>query len=318
MKRKKIGVILTNLGTPDAPDRDSLRRYLAEFLSDPRVIELPKWKWYPILYGIILNTRPQKSAEKYQTIWGERGSPLLAITEDQAMLLKAKLPDNYCVNIAMRYGNPSLESALDEMIAKSVDEIVIFPLYPQYSAATTASVMDKVGEVLKNRRYFPALRVLGAYYQNPLFIEACAEQIKRVTAGKKLDRYVFSYHGMPKQTYIDGDPYYDQCMETTQLIAEAMGEPKERFVTVFQSRFGKEEWLQPYAAEFFETAPSKGVKDIAVFCPGFSADCLETLEEMADENYELFLKSGGENYYFIPCLNSEDKHIEMMKEEIVS
>lgn len=318
MNRKKIGIILTNLGTPDAPEKGALKRYLAEFLSDPRVIELPKWKWYPILHGIILNTRPAKSAAKYQTIWEEEGSPLLLITEAQATLLAERLPENYYVNIAMRYGNPSIEKAIDEMIAKKVDEIVVFPLYPQYSAATTASVMDKVGEVLKNRRYFPALRVLGAYYQNPLFIEACAEQVKTVTEGQKLDRYVFSYHGMPKQTYIDGDPYYEQCLTTTKLIAEAMGEPLEKFDTVFQSRFGKDEWLQPYAAEFFETAPSKGIKNIAVFCPGFSADCLETLEEMADENYELFMESGGESYHFIPCLNTMDKHIEMMKLEIES
>lgn len=318
MNRKKIGIILTNLGTPDAPEKGALKRYLAEFLSDPRVIELPKWKWYPILHGIILNTRPAKSAAKYQTIWEEEGSPLLLITEAQATLLAERLPENYYVNIAMRYGNPSIEKAIDEMIAKKVDEIVVFPLYPQYSAATTASVMDKVGEVLKNRRYFPALRVLGAYYQNPLFIEACAEQVKTVTEGQKLDRYVFSYHGMPKQTYIDGDPYYEQCLTTTKLIAEAMGEPLEKFDTVFQSRFGKDEWLQPYAAEFFETAPSKGIKNIAVFCPGFSADCLETLEEMADENYELFMESGGESYHFIPCLNTMDKHIEMMRLEIES
>lgn len=313
---KKIGVVLTNLGTPDAPTKKALRVYLEEFLKDPRVIELPKWKWYPILYGIILNFRPKQSAEKYEVVW-DNGSPLMNITKEQARKLREILPENYEVNIAMRYGNPSMKVAIDEMIAKKVDEIVVFPLYPQYAAATTASVMDRVGEVLKELRYFPALRVIGSYYKNPLYIEACVEQIKRSTQGLKLDKYVFSFHGMPLQTYLDGDPYFDQCLETTKLIAEKMGEPLERFETVFQSRFGKAEWLQPYAAEFFQTAASKGIKNIAVFCPGFSADCLETLEEMAMENYDFFMEAGGESYTFVPCINSEDLHIEMMKSEVL-
>lgn len=313
---KKIGVVLTNLGTPDAPTKEALKVYLEEFLKDPRVIEEPKWKWYPILYGIILNTRPAKSAEKYQIVW-DNGSPLMHITNAQAEKLRKLLPENYEVNIAMRYGNPSMEVAIKEMIAKEVDEIVVFPLYPQYSAATTGSVMDKVGEVLRELRYFPALRVLGAYYKNPLFIDACVARIQESTKDLELDKYVFSYHGMPLQTYLEGDPYYDQCVETTRLIAEKMGEPIERFETVFQSRFGKAEWLQPYAAEFFETAPAEGIMKMAVFCPGFSADCLETLEEMAMENHDLFMESGGEAYTFIPCINSDDLHIEMMKSEIL-
>ncbi|HIW06627.1 MAG TPA: ferrochelatase [Candidatus Ignatzschineria merdigallinarum] len=314
---KKIGVVLTNLGTPDAPTKEALKVYLEEFLKDPRVIEEPKWKWYPILYGIILNTRPAKSAEKYQIVW-DNGSPLLNITETQAAKLRQLLPENYEVTIAMRYGNPSMEKAVNELIEKKVDEIVVFPLYPQYSAATTASVMDDVGDVLKNLRYFPALRVLGAYYQNPLYIDACIEEIRNNTQGKMIDKYVFSYHGMPKQSYLEGDPYYDQCLATTKLISERMGEPLDRFETVFQSRFGKAEWLQPYAAEFFETAPSKGIKNIAVFCPGFSADCLETLEEMAMENHDIFMEAGGDSYTFVPCINSNDLHIEMMKDEILN
>ncbi len=313
---KKIGVVLTNLGTPDAPTKEALKVYLEEFLKDPRVIEEPKWKWYPILYGIILNTRPKQSAEKYEIVW-DNGSPLMNITKEQARKLSAILPDHYEVNIAMRYGNPSIKEAINEMIAKEVDEIVVFPLYPQYSAATTASVMDKVGEVLKELRYFPALRVLGSYYKNPLYIDACVAQIKRSTEGLELDKYVFSFHGMPLQTYLEGDPYYDQCLATTKLIAEKMGEPLDRFETVFQSRFGKAEWLQPYAAEFFETAPGNAITKMAVFCPGFSADCLETLEEMAMENRDLFMEAGGESYTFIPCINSDDLHIEMMKSEIL-
>lgn len=314
---KKIGVVLTNLGTPDAPTKAALKAYLKEFLQDPRVIEIPKLVWYPILHGIILNIRPAKSAEKYQIVWNN-GSPLLTITQDQAKKLQAILPENYEVTVAMRYGNPSIKKAIDEMIAKKVDEIIMFPLYPQYSAATTASVSDKTNAALKNLRYFPAVRMIGAYYKNPLFIDACIEQIKKETEGKKLDRYVFSYHGMPKRTYEKGDPYYEQCLETTKLIAERMNEPLDRFMTVFQSRFGKAEWLQPYAAEFFETAPKKGIKNIAVFCPGFSADCLETLEEMAMENHDIFMDAGGESYTFIPCINSNDLHIEMMKDEILN
>lgn len=318
--RKKVGVLLVNLGTPDAPTAPALKRYLAEFLSDPRVIEEPKWKWYPILHGIILQVRPKKSAAKYQTVWTDEGSPLLYITQHQANKVRELLPENYVVDIAMRYGEPSIDQGITKMIEAKVDEIVLFPLYPQYSAATTATVMDKVGEVLKEKRYFPAIRVMGAYYKNPLYIQACAERI-RETLGDSfdtLDKIVFSYHGMPKATYDLGDPYFDQCMETTKLIAAELGESLDRFETVFQSRFGSAEWLQPYAAEYFNEAPKKGIKKIAVFCPGFSADCLETIEEMADENYEEFMNAGGDAYHFVPCLNEDPRHIEMMVDEILN
>ncbi len=315
---EKKGLLLVNLGTPDAPTTEALRTYLAEFLSDPRVIETPRWIWNIILHGIILRTRPKKSAEKYATIWTEKGSPLLLITEEQAEAMRQKLPNNYEVEIAMRYGSPSIESGIDRLLERGVDELIIFPLYPQYSAATTASVSDKVGEVLKKRRFFPKYRVLGSYYKNPLFIEACAAQIRKSTEGLTLDKYVLSYHGMPKETYDLGDPYYDECLETTRLIAEAMNEPLERFESVFQSRFGRAEWLQPYAYEYFTESPERdNIRKIAVFCPGFSADCLETLEEMADENREEFLNAGGEEYTFIPSLNSNDDHIDALIDEVM-
>ncbi len=316
-QKSKIGVLLVNLGTPEAPTAQALRPYLAEFLSDPRVIETPKIIWNFILYGIILVTRPKKSAAKYATIWTDEGSPLLLITQEQAEAVRQQLPDGYEVEIAMRYGNPSMERGIDALLARGVEELIIFPLYPQYSAATTASVADKVGEVLKQRRYFPKYTVMGSYYKNPLYIQACAEQIQRETAGLELDKYIFSYHGMPLDTYEKGDPYYDECLETTRLIAEAMGEPLERFETVFQSRFGKAEWLKPYAYEYFVEAASRDIKKIAVFCPGFSADCLETLEEMADDNREVFLSNGGEEYTFIPSLNTEERHIELLVDEIL-
>lgn len=325
---KNIGVLLVNLGTPDHPTPKALRRYLAEFLSDPRLVELPRWQWLPILYGFILPWRPRMSAKKYQTIWTEEGSPLLVISQNQAKKLQALLPKNYKVALAMRYGYPSLELGLTKLIEKGVDEIIIFPLYPQYSAVSTGTVMDKVGEILRTKRYFPALRILNAYYANPLYIKACQERILETIASgtaasppvllADLDKIVLSYHGIPQAMVDKGDPYYEHCFKTTELIAKQMALPLEKFETVFQSRFGKEEWIKPYASSFFREAPKNNIKNIAVFCPGFSADCLETLEEMADENYEEFMNAGGERYLFIPSLNESDRHLEMMQSEILA
>lgn len=330
MPHIKKGVLLVNLGTPDSPTPKALRRYLAEFLSDPRLVEMPRWQWLPILYGLILPRRPQASAKKYQTIWTEEGSPLLVISQNQAKKLQAALPKNYQVELAMRYGHPSLDSGLTKLIDLGVEEIIIFPLYPQYSAVSTGTVMDKVGEVLKTKRYFPALRFLGAYYTNPLYLKACQEQILHTISSaaldsssslislESLDKIVFSYHGVPQAMIDKGDPYYNQCFKTTELIAKQMGLPLEKFATVFQSRFGREEWTKPYASDFFKEAPKNNIKNIAVFCPGFSADCLETLEEMGDENYEEFMNAGGESYLFIPSLNETDRHLEMMVSEILA
>lgn len=317
MSQRKIGVLLVNLGTPESPTAKDVRPYLREFLSDPRVIEVPKYIWFFILNLFILTTRPKDSAEKYATVWTDRGSPLLYITQDQAELLQNSLPENYEVVVAMRYGNPSIEKGLDELIAKKVDKIVILPLYPQYCAATTATVFDSVADTLKARRYFPEIHMLGDYHANPLYIEACKAQIEKNLTGVEIEELVLSYHGMPKSTYEKGDPYYDQCMETTRLITESLGRSDIKITTVFQSKFGKEEWLQPYSFEYLPSLPSQGVKRVAVFCPGFSADCLETIEEMGVENRDYFKEQGGEYYQFIPSLNTESLHIEMMKQLIV-
>ena len=317
MSKRKIGVLLVNLGTPESPTAKDVRPYLREFLSDPRVIEVPKYIWFFILNLFILTTRPKDSAEKYATVWTDRGSPLLFITEDQAKLLQETLPDNYEVVVAMRYGNPSIEKGIDELIAKKVDKLFVLPMYPQYCAATTATVFDSVAETLTKRRYFPELHMLSDYYRNPLYIEACKEQIAKNLEGVEIEELVLSYHGMPKSTYEKGDPYYEQCIQTTRLITEALDRSDIKITTVFQSKFGKEEWLQPYSFEYLPSLPSKGVKRVAVFCPGFSADCLETIEEMGVENRDYFMEQGGEYYQFIPCLNTESLHIEMMKQIIV-
>lgn len=317
MKIEKIGVLLVNLGTPDSPNPKDVKRYLAEFLSDPRVIEVPKWIWNVILHGIILNTRPKKSAEKYQKIWTEEGSPLLSITRKQTELLQSLLPDHYVVTYAMRYGNPSIEKELDLLIQKKVDKIIVLPLYPQYSAATTATVFDGVAKTLMNRRYFPQVEFLGSYFDHASYISACVEQIKSEINDKEIDQLVLSYHGMPEETYQKGDPYYDECTVTSELIAQELGLKEDQYQTVFQSRFGPAEWLKPYASQYLSEAPHNGIKNVAVFCPGFSADCLETLEEMQIDNREKFIQAGGKNYYFIPCLNDKLSHVELMKQLIL-
>lgn len=317
MSQRKIGVLLVNLGTPESPTTKDVRTYLREFLSDPRVIEVPKYIWFFILNLFVLTTRPKDSAKNYETVWTERGSPLLFITQDQAAALEKVLPENYEVVVAMRYGNPSIQKGLDELLAKKVDKIVILPLYPQYCAATTATVFDCAARTLKDRRYFPEIHMLSDYYRNPLYIEACKVQIEKALENATIDELVLSYHGMPKRTYDLGDPYYEQCVETTRLITEALGRSDIKITTVFQSKFGKIEWLKPYSFEYLPSLPSQGVKRVAVFCPGFSADCLETIEEMGVENRDYFMEQGGEYYQFIPCLNTESLHIEMMKQIIV-
>lgn len=317
MSQRKIGVLLVNLGTPNSPTAKDVRAYLREFLSDPRVIEIPKFIWFFILNCIVLVVRPKASAKNYETVWTDRGSPLLFHTQDQAAALREVLPDNYEVVVAMRYGQPSIKDGLDELIAKKVDKIQILPLYPQYCAATTATVFDSTARTLMKRRYFPEIQMHGDYYRHPLFIEACKVQLEKHLENVEIDELVFSYHGMPQVTYDKGDPYYDQCVDTTRLIAEALNRPDMKITTVFQSRFGAQKWLKPYSFEYLPALPSNGVKRVAVFCPGFSSDCLETIEEMGVENRDYFLEKGGEYYQFIPCLNAEATHIAMMKQIIM-
>lgn len=307
------GVLLVNLGTPDAPDASSLRRYLAEFLSDPRVIELPRWLWKIILYGIVLRTRPAKSAKAYQSVWTNEGSPLLQISKNQLKDIRSALGDSIPVALGMRYGNPSIASALQELQQQRVDRIVVLPLYPQYSGPTTGSVFDAVTEELRRWRYVPELHFIHNYGLETDFIDLLARSIgESLQARKAPQKLLFSYHGTP-QGYADaGDPYYQLCVRTTRLVEKQLGLEEGTCITTFQSRFGNEEWLKPYTDETLQDLPAQDIKHVAIVSPAFSADCLETLEELAVENRDLFMKSGGETYHYIPALNDKPEHINFL------
>ncbi|MGJ3647964.1 ferrochelatase [Sphingomonas sp. GlSt437] len=310
--RPRIGVLLVNLGTPDGPDVTSVRRYLAEFLSDPRVVEIPALLWQPILRGIILNTRPRKSAEAYAQVWRPEGSPLAVITKAQAAALEGAFGPEVIVDWAMRYGKPSIPDRLEAMRAAGVDRLLVAPLYPQYSGATTATVNDLVFDTLKAWRWQPALRTLAPYYDAPEHIEALASSVRAGLAGLDFEpqALVTSFHGMPARTLLLGDPYHCQCQKTARLFGEALG----RDVTVtFQSRFGRAKWLEPATDETLEELPAKGVKRIAVVAPGFSADCLETLEELAIRGRESFVEAGGTDFAYLPCLNDSETGIAMLR-----
>ncbi len=309
-----IGVLLVNLGTPDDTGYWSMRRYLAEFLSDKRVIEWPRALWYPILYGIVLQTRPQKSGRAYDEIWNrERNeSPLRTFTRSQADKLGGRLGDlgpNVIVDWAMRYGQPSIADKMASLRERGCERILVLPLYPQYSATTTATVNDEVFKALMEMRWMPAVRTVPAYHDDPVYIDAIARSIR-----SHLDQLDFepelviaSYHGIPQSYFQKGDPYHCHCHKTTRLVRERLGWDADRLMVTFQSRFGPEEWLQPYTDVTLEEVAKKGVKKIAVLTPGFSSDCLETLEEIAGEGHEIFEEHGGERFSFIPSLNdSED------------
>lgn len=313
VKIGKVGILLINLGTPDGTDFRSMRRYLQEFLTDKRVIEWPKALWYPILYGIVLNVRPGRIGKAYEEIWNHEldESYLRTYTRSQAEKLGETLTDheNIVVDWAMRYGNPSIKERMEHLMAEGCDRILAFPLYPHYSAATTATVNDKVFEVLQNTRFQSALRTVPSYHDEPVYIEALARSLE--THLSKLDfepeRVIASYHGIPQSYFKRGDPYHCHCHKTSRLLEQRLGWEKGRLMTCFQSRFGPEEWLQPYTDKTLEALPSQGVKSVAVFNPGFVSDCLETLEEIAGEGHEIFEEAGGENFTYIPCLNdSED------------
>ncbi|RUO55495.1 ferrochelatase [Pseudidiomarina homiensis] len=313
----KIGVLITNLGTPDAPDTPSLRRYLKEFLSDPRVVEVPRALWWIILNGVILRIRPKRSAAAYRTVWTDRGSPLLFHTEDQARELQARFAEHYGDNVvvryAMRYGSPSMAQVTDEMLASGVRKLVLFPLYPQYSAATNGSTFDALAKDFTARRWLPDFRFISHYHDDAGYIRACAEQISAFWAEHgQAEKLIFSYHGVPLKYLQKGDPYHCECHKTSRLIAEALGLSKEQYLTTFQSRFGREEWLKPYTDETLKALPGLGIKNVQVFCPGFSADCLETIEEIGEENRDYFLGAGGEGYAYIPALNASASHIDAL------
>ena len=313
----KVGVLIVNLGSPDAPEPGAVKRYLKEFLSDRRVVEIPALLWQPILRGIILNTRPAKSAALYASIWDrDRGdSPLRVITADQASALQAALPD-VRVDFAMRYGNPSIPDRLAALKAAGCTRILVMPLYPQYSAATTATVIDKVGDTLKAMRWQPALRFLPPYHDDPLYIATLAEDARTALAALDFepDVLVASFHGMPERTLELGDPYHCHARKTARLLREALGRDERDFRTAFQSRFGKAEWLKPYLDKTLESLAREGVRKIAVIAPGFSADCIETLEEIAIQGRELFLHAGGTHFAYLRCLNAEPAGMRMLRE----
>ena len=306
-----IGVLLINLGTPDAPEARAVRRYLAEFLSDPRVVEIPPIAWKPILHGIILRTRPRKSAEAYNQIWTNEGSPLRVIARRQAEALGERLPD-VSVHYAMRYGNPGIAAALDRMVDEGCTRILAAPLYPQYCAATTATANDAVFATLARMRVQPALRILPPYYDDPLYIAALKSNLSRQLAALPFEpeKLLLSFHGMPQRTAELGDPYHSHCLKTAQLLSEALGRDVD---VAFQSRFGRARWLEPATDATLAAYAGAGINKIAVATPGFSADCLETLEELGIRGRETFLTAGGSDFALLNCLNDSVESIDMLK-----
>ena len=307
----KIGLLLVNLGTPDAPDKKAVKRYLKEFLSDKRVVEIPDIIWQPILRGIILNTRPKKSAHAYAMVWTDEGSPLAVYTRRQAEALAGKFGENVHVDWAMRYGNPSISSRLQAMKDAGCDRILVAPLYPQYSGATTASVHDAVFDAVKAMRWQPAIRMLPSYHDNDDYIAALKSSVETGLAALDFepDAVIASFHGMPKRTLELGDPYHCHCQKTARLLSEAMG--RELTIT-FQSRFGPAKWLEPATDMTLEKLAQDGKSKVVIFAPGFSSDCLETYEELVIRGKEDFEAAGGERFAYIPCLNDSDVGIDLL------
>ncbi len=315
--RSRTAVLLVNLGTPEAPQPGAVRRYLREFLSDPRVVEIPRLVWWPILHGIILTLRPRKSAAKYAAIWTERGSPLMVHSREQATLLRGYLGEQGVeadVVLAMRYGEPSIASVLAELQRQHTERVLVVPMYPQYSGTTTASVLDALFDEWKRTRNVPEVRWVKHFHDDPGYIDALKQSVlahwkahgRAQDAGGKL---VMSFHGVPKRTLMLGDPYHCECRKTGRLLAEALGLGKDDYLVTFQSRFGKAEWLQPYTAPTLHELARNGVRRVDVMCPGFPADCLETLEEIAMEGKQEFVAAGGQEYRYIPCLNGSPAYI---------
>jgi ferrochelatase len=308
---RRTAVVLVNLGTPEAPTAPALRKYLKQFLSDPRVVEIPRPIWWLILNGIILTIRPAKSAKKYASVWTKDGSPLKVHTEAQAKLLQGWLgahgadgENQVRVEWAMRYGQPSISATLDRLKAEGFERTLILPLYPQFAASTTASVFDDVADWLKRTRYPMELRLVRNYHDDSAYIQALAASVREHWAANgKPDQLVMSFHGLPKYSLTKGDPYFCACHKTGRLVAEALNLTPDAYRITFQSRFGKAEWLQPYTQPTLEMLAQKGTKRVDVICPGFVADCLETLEEIAMECKEAFLHNGGKEFHYIPCLN---------------
>jgi len=306
---ESTAVVLVNLGTPDAPTPSAVRRYLAEFLGDPRVVELPRWLWLPLLHGVILNVRPRRSAHAYQQIWTEAGSPLAVYTKqltDAVATELATTAPNVVVRTAMRYGNPNLRDVLNSLRAQNLRRLLILPLYPQYSATTTASVFDAVADELKSWRWLPDVRFIGEYYRAPGYIGLVADRLRTTIDPSR--HLLFSFHGIPERCVRSGDPYMCHALATGRRIAEALGRPPDSWSLSFQSRVGRERWLSPYTDEHLKALAARGVRHIDVACPGFAVDCLETLEEIAIQNRDLFLKHGGQSFTYHACLNDGADH----------
>ncbi len=311
---ESLGVLMVNLGTPDSPSTGDVRRYLDEFLSDPRVIEMPRLLWMMILHGVILRIRPRRSAHAYKQVWTEQGSPLLAISKRQAAALQQALeghePGQVKVALAMRYGSPSIRDGLHELRAANCRRMLVLCMYPQYSATTSASVFDAVSEELRGWRWVPELRFLNQYHDDAGYIEALAGSIRDHWNEKgQAEKLLFSFHGIPKEYFLNGDPYYCQCQKTARLVVQRLGLEEGQWQLSFQSRVGAKEWLKPYTDHTLKEWGAAGVNGVQVVCPGFSADCLETLEEIAVENRDYFLQAGGREYDYIPALNDDARHI---------
>jgi ferrochelatase len=313
----RLGVLLINLGTPDEASTSAVRRYLAEFLWDPRVIEVPRPIWWLILHGVILRIRPRQSAEAYREVWTEEGSPLLVWSQKQRRklekMLSASLPTKVPVALGMRYGNPSVESALEELRAANVRRLLILPLYPQYSATTTASAFDAVSNVLARWRWLPEIRWVNQYHDEAGYVGALSASVRECWASQgRGEHLLMSFHGLPKRYLLAGDPYHCQCQKTARLLADSLFLKEGEWSIAFQSRVGREEWLRPYTEEHLQKMAARGVKRVDVVCPGFSVDCLETLEEIAMRYAESFTAAGGESLNYIPALNARNDHISFL------
>jgi len=307
------GVLLVNLGTPEAPTGKALRPYLRQFLGDPRVIEYPRWLWKLILNGIILNVRPRRSAKLYAKIWTDEGSPLFVFSQKLADKLQAELGEGSKVVLAMRYGRPSIASGLDQLRQAGINRIIILPLYPQYSATTVGTIFDDLFDTLKTWRWVPEIRTINQYYMHPLYIKGIADSIRNFwqTNGRS-QRLIYSFHGIPKAYAEKGDPYPEQCQTTAKWVSKQLNLEDDAWQVTFQSRFGPEEWLQPYSDETLIAWGKGGGESVDTVCPGFAADCLETLEEMAQENRHFFLEAGGKSYQYIPALNDDPAHVALL------
>ncbi|MGS0679834.1 ferrochelatase [Shewanella sp. 125m-7] len=312
-----FGVLLVNLGTPDSPTATDVKKFLKQFLSDPRVVDLSPWIWKPILNGIILNTRPAKVAKLYQSIWWQDGSPLMVISQKQRDKLKqtlaTSLGQTIPVELGMSYGNPSLQSGIDSLRSQGVEKIFVLPLYAQYSCSTVAPVYDAIAELLKSERNIPEMRINKQYFDHPAYIKALATSVKAHWQVKgQAQVLLMSFHGVPLRYVTEGDPYQAQCQKTAELLALELGLSSDQWRICFQSQFGKEEWIKPATDELLESLPKQGVKSVDIMCPAFSCDCLETLEEISQEGKQDFLAASGERYEFIDCLNDSAAHIELL------